>query len=85
MGPPIAGEVGPKPAWSRSGQHFQEDFAMLILSRHVNERIVIGDDIVVTVVEIRGDRVRLGIDAPQEVRVDREEIRDRIMACQEAQ
>ncbi len=47
---------------------------MLVLSRHRDERIMIGDKIVITVVEVRGDRVRLGIEAPREVSVHREEI-----------
>jgi carbon storage regulator len=48
---------------------------MLVLSRHVDERIMIGNDIVITVVEFRGDKVRLGITAPDHVEVDREEVR----------
>lgn len=51
---------------------------MLILSRKVNERIVIGDDIEVAVVEIRGDQVKLGIIAPQNVTVHRREVFDQI-------
>ncbi|HTX72227.1 MAG TPA: carbon storage regulator CsrA [Rectinemataceae bacterium] len=51
---------------------------MLILSRRVNERIVIGDDIVVSVVEVRGDQVKLGIEAPREVKVFRQEVYDAI-------
>ena len=47
---------------------------MLILSRRVNEEIVIGDDIVVSVVEVRGDQVKLGIDAPRNVKVFRQEV-----------
>jgi len=47
---------------------------MLVLSRLRDECIMIGDDIVITVVEIRGDKVRLGIQAPTEVPVHREEI-----------
>ena len=47
---------------------------MLVLSRKKNERIVIGENIVITVVEIRGDRVRLGIEAPQEVPIHRSEV-----------
>jgi carbon storage regulator len=47
---------------------------MLVLSRHVGEKIMIGEDVVVTVIEIRGDKVRLGIDAPKEVAVHREEV-----------
>ena len=47
---------------------------MLVLSRKLNEQIRIGDDIVVTVVEIRGDKVRLGIDAPAEIPIHRREV-----------
>lgn len=47
---------------------------MLVLSRKANQRITIGKDIVVTVVDIRGDKVRLGIEAPQDVAVHREEV-----------
>lgn len=50
---------------------------MLVLSRYEDESIVIGDDIVVTVVEIRGGKVRLGIEAPRDVPVDRSEARER--------
>jgi carbon storage regulator len=51
---------------------------MLILSRRKNEVIAIADGIRVIVVEIRGDKVRLGIDAPKDIRVDRAEVRRRI-------
>ena len=51
---------------------------MLVLSRKKNESIIIRDDIIVTVVEVRGDKVRLGIDAPKEVTVHRREIYDKI-------
>lgn len=51
---------------------------MLVLSRHKNEQIVIGQEIVITVIEIRGDKVRLGVEAPQEVSVHRREIFDQI-------
>lgn len=47
---------------------------MLVLSRKQNEQIVIGDNIVVKVVDIRGGRIRLGIDAPPEVSIRREEL-----------
>ncbi len=47
---------------------------MLVLTRRVGERIVIGDDVTVTVLEVRGDQVRLGVDAPREVQVFREEV-----------
>ena len=47
---------------------------MLVLSRRRGEKIVIGDDITIEVVEVRGDKVRLGIVAPKEVTVHREEV-----------
>jgi carbon storage regulator len=47
---------------------------MLVLTRRANQSIVIGHDIVVTVLEVRGDQVRLGIRAPREVMVHREEV-----------
>lgn len=50
---------------------------MLILSRKKNERIIINGNITIVVVEVRGDKVRLGIEAPPEVRVDRAEIHER--------
>ena len=50
---------------------------MLVLTRRVNERIVIGDNIVVTVLEVHGEQVRLGIDAPREIKVFREEVLER--------
>ena len=49
---------------------------MLVLSRKKNEVICIGDDVYITVVEVRGDKVRLGIDAPGAVVIDRLEVRD---------
>jgi len=49
---------------------------MLVLSRKLNERIVVGGSVVVTVVRISGDKVRLGIDAPDDVRVIRDEVAD---------
>jgi carbon storage regulator len=51
---------------------------MLILTRKRDEKIIIGDDIVISVVEIRGDKVRLGIDAPKETSVHRQEVYDAI-------
>lgn len=51
---------------------------MLVLSRKNQERICIGNDIVVTVVEIGGNRVKLGIEAPEGVPVHRQEIVDKI-------
>ena len=51
---------------------------MLVLSRKKNESIVINDDITIVVVEIRGDKVRLGIEAPKEVPVHRNEVYEAI-------
>jgi carbon storage regulator len=51
---------------------------MLILSRRIGETIRIGPDIVVTVLGVKGSQVRIGVDAPKEVEVHREEIFDRI-------
>lgn len=51
---------------------------MLVLSRQRDESIIIGDNIVVTVVDVRGDKVRLGIDAPREVSVHRREVYEAI-------
>lgn len=51
---------------------------MLVLSRQRDESIVIGDDIVVTVVDIRGDKVRLGIEAPKTITVHRQEVYEAI-------
>ena len=51
---------------------------MLVLSRHRDESIMIGDNIVITIVDIRGDKVRLGIQAPTNVPVHREEIYEAI-------
>ncbi len=51
---------------------------MLVLSRKRDEQIVISDNIVVTVVDIRGDKVRLGIEAPKDISVHRQEVFDAI-------
>ena len=53
---------------------------MLVLSRKKNESVVINDNITIIVVEIRGDKVRLGIEAPKDVPVHRKEIYDAIQA-----
>ena len=53
---------------------------MLVLTRKPGERLVIGDSIVVTVVDVKGDNIRIGIDAPREVKVYRGEIYDAIVA-----
>ena len=51
---------------------------MLVLTRRPGESIVVGEDIVVTVIEIKGGQVRIGIDAPREVDVYREEIYEQV-------
>jgi len=53
---------------------------MLVLSRKCNEQIRIGNDIIITLVEIRGDQVRIGIEAPPDVPVHREEIYQQMLA-----
>ncbi|MDO5554171.1 MAG: carbon storage regulator CsrA [Planctomycetia bacterium] len=51
---------------------------MLVLSRYKDQSIYIGDDIIITVVDVRGDRIRLGIEAPNNVPIHREEIYEAI-------
>ncbi|MDH3717393.1 MAG: carbon storage regulator CsrA [Planctomycetota bacterium] len=51
---------------------------MLVLSRQRDESIMIGDNIVVTIVDVRGDKVRLGIEAPTEIPVHRQEVYEAI-------
>jgi carbon storage regulator len=51
---------------------------MLVLSRHRDESIRIGEDITVTVIDVRGDKVRLGIEAPSDIPVHRQEVYDAI-------
>ena len=58
--------------------------SMLVLSRKKNESIVINNDIRIVVVEIRGDKVRLGVEAPREVPVHRREVYDAIQRSRES-
>jgi carbon storage regulator len=58
---------------------------MLVLSRKKNESIVINNDITIVVVEIRGDKVRLGVEAPKEVPVHRREVYEAIKRNEQAQ
>ena len=50
---------------------------MLVLTRRLGEKIVIGDNVTITLCEIRGDRVRIGVEAPREVTVNRAEVLER--------
>ena len=85
--PPIA--VGRRPPWrvcdarlaalsSRLRHGSAKESKMLVLSRKKNESIIINDDITIVVVEIRGDKVRLGVEAPKEVPVHRNEVYEAI-------
>ncbi len=58
---------------------------MLVLSRKKNESIIINNDITIVVVEIRGDKVRLGVEAPKEVPVHRREVYDAIKRAEQEQ
>lgn len=51
---------------------------MLVITRKLGERITIGDDIVITLIEIKGSQARIGIEAPREISIHRQEIFDRI-------
>ncbi|MBU0500058.1 MAG: carbon storage regulator CsrA [Gammaproteobacteria bacterium] len=57
---------------------------MLILTRRVGETLMVGDDVTVTVLGVKGNQVRIGINAPKDVSVHREEIYERIKAEQAA-
>jgi carbon storage regulator len=56
-----------------------EESAMLVLSRQRDESIIIGDNVVITIVDVRGDKVKLGIEAPKEIPVHRREVYEAIL------
>lgn len=58
---------------------------MLVLSRHLDQTIIIGDDIKITVLGMSGNQVRIGIAAPKEISVHREEVYERIQAEKSAE
>ena len=57
---------------------------MLVLTRRVSQSIVIGNDVVVTVLEVRGDQVRIGVSAPRDVDVHREEVYEELQEANRA-
>ena len=69
---------GSRPYLTRSAGNIQEGDPMLVLTRRPGEQIVIGNGIRVTVVSVGPGRVKIGIDAPANVRIDRQEIHDKI-------
>jgi carbon storage regulator len=66
--------VGRREGFDIGPYHHEREISMLVLSRKLGEKIVIGDNIVVTVVKIDRNQIRIGIEAPHEVPVYREEI-----------
>ena len=67
----------------RLDEPLTKESSMLVLSRKKNESIIINDDITIVVVEIRGDKVRLGVEAPKEVPVHRNEVYEAIRRNQQ--
>jgi carbon storage regulator len=57
---------------------------MLILSRKINEKIMIGDNISISIIGIKGDQIRIGVDAPRSVKVFRQEVLSEIKAANKA-
>jgi carbon storage regulator len=59
---------------------YSRRFPMLVLTRRCGEKLVIADDIILTVVAVEGNKIRLGVDAPAWIRVDRQEVHNRRLA-----
>lgn len=70
--------IGDAPGASGRGFPQRDEWQMLVLSRQRDESIIIGDNVIVTIVDVRGDKVRLGIEAPREVSVHRREVYEAI-------
>jgi carbon storage regulator len=80
----MAGRVGGYVSWVTQGPPENKEMeAMLILTRRVGETLMIGDEVTVTVLGVKGNQVRIGVNAPKHVAVHREEIYDRIKQEQE--
>ncbi len=57
---------------------------MLVLTRRIGESLVIGDDVVIRVLDVKGDVVRIGVDAPRHVQIHRQEVYEAVMAANQA-
>ncbi len=70
--------AGQNVEWVSEKQAREKEFSMLVLSRQRDESIIIGDDIEITIVDIRGGKVRIGINAPKNITIHRKEIYEAI-------
>lgn len=64
---------------------YRRMFKMLILTRKIGETLIIGDNVIVTMLDVKGNQVRIGVNAPKEISVHREEIYQKIQAEQKNQ